>query len=460
MNVFVTVLVLVAGIMVLALPRRWAVVPFIIVAPLIPSGQLLEVGAFHLYVSRILMMFLWARVLVRSEFKALPRSPIDALMIAQFLCGTIAFIILRGTFSAVVNRLGWVYDGLGIYFLMRWTIRDLVTWRRVLTAFACICLAISIPMLIEKRTDQNMFSVLGGVEPFTEIREGAIRAQGPFGHPILAGVFAANLLPLLVSRKWLGPHSRVFQAMGLAAAVIIVFASASSTPIMCCAFGIVGLLAWSIRKHMRFIRWGMLLGLVLLQMVMNNPVWSIVARFRVVGGSTGYYRFWLLDNFIRRIGEWWLLGVESTSKWGYGLWDVTNMYVRVGVDGGLMTLVLFLAIIVTSYKLIGRSIIDMQGIRPAQKAVWALGAAFTGHLAAFFGVNYWDQNIVPWYLVLAMIASSHDIFSGLVSRTTRRSLPQNSLSGLGPVGFEISLSADLASTAHDTTKRQSGAAGH
>jgi len=443
-NLFVTVLVLVAGTLVVALPRRWAVIPFIIVAPLIPSGQLVEVGAFHFYVNRILLVVLLVRVVVRLEYRDLKRSPVDTLMIAQFLCGTLAFIILRGTFSAFINRLGWVYDGLGIYFLMRWTIRDLVTWRRVLTAFAFICVVMSVLMLIEKRTDKNMFSVLGGVPAFTEIREGKIRAQGPFGHPILAGVFAANLLPLLVSMGWLGSRSRVFQGMGLAAAVVIVVASASSTPIMCCAFGVIGLLAWSIRRNMRLIRWAMFGGLILLQMVMNNPVWSIVAKFRVVGGSTGYYRFWLLDNFIRRIGEWWLLGVESTAKWGYGLWDVTNMYVRVGVDGGLITLVLFLAVIVKSYKLVGRLVIDMQGSPPARKAVWALGAAFTGHLAAFFGVNYWDQNVVPWYLLLAMIAGSREIFGKSVSRTERRSVPQNIPARLSSSGFEVPLADDLA----------------
>jgi len=84
-NLFVTVLVLVAGTLVVALPRRWAVIPFIIVAPLIPSGQLVEVGAFHFYVNRILLVVLLVRVVVRLEYRDLKRSPVDTLMIAQFL---------------------------------------------------------------------------------------------------------------------------------------------------------------------------------------------------------------------------------------------------------------------------------------------------------------------------------------------------------------------------------------
>jgi len=118
--------------------------------------------------------------------------------------------------------------------------------------------------------------------------------------------------------------------------------------------------------------------------------------------------------------------------------------VRVGVDGGLITLVLFLAVIVKSYKLVGRLVIDMQGSPPARKAVWALGAAFTGHLAAFFGVNYWDQNVVPWYLLLAMIAGSREIFGKSVSRTERRSVPQNIPARLSSSGFEVPLADDLA----------------
>ncbi len=53
-------------------------------------------------------------------------------------------------------------------------------------------------MLYEKATGRNVFAVLGGVSEMTLIREGKLRAQGAFQHPILAGTFGATVLPLMV----------------------------------------------------------------------------------------------------------------------------------------------------------------------------------------------------------------------------------------------------------------------
>jgi hypothetical protein len=409
-NPFVASLIFIAGLLILWLPRHWAAVPFVLIAPVIPSGQLFEVGPLHIYATRVLLIFLLVRVIARSEYQSVKRGPFDRLILLQFVCGTAAYVILRGDVSALINRLGWMLDGLGIFFTMRWTVRDSRAWVRVVTALAFVCLVISFFMVVEQRTDRNAFYVLGGVDEFTEIREGRIRSQGPFGHPILAGVFAANLFPLFLSLKWLDQRKRTALVLGVTGAAAMVLTSSSSTPVMAFAFGLLALAAFSIRKQMRLVRWSIVGALILLQLVMHNPVWALLARANVVGGSTGYYRYWLMDNFIRRFWEWFLVGVQSTAVWGRGLWDVTIMYVRVGVDGGFLALVLFLAVIVSAYKQVGRMVIQHEGDKRTQKCIWALGAALTGHVAAFFAVNYWDQNVVSWYLLLAIIAGSAEIF--------------------------------------------------
>lgn len=409
MNPYITALVLASAGAIIILPRKWAIVPFLLVAPVIPSTQNIEIAVFHFYIHRILLLFVWARVLFRGEFHSMRYSKIDSLMLLQFVCGSLAYIALRGSGEALVNRLGWAFDGLSIYFLMRWMIRDTTAWKRALATLAVSCLCISIPMLIEFRTDRNLFSILGGVAEFTEIRDGSIRAQGPFGHPILAGVFAANLFPLFWSLRSLGGDTAI-RYIGLLAAMVIVITSSSSTPVLCLVACMIGLLTFGIRSNMRLLRWTILGVLVSIQIAWANPVWALLARVKVFGGSTGWYRYWLLDNFIRHIDEWGLLGIRSTAGWGRGLWDVTDAYVRIGVDGGLITLVVFVMIIAESYKLVGHTTTRMNSHPAAQKAVWTLGAALTGHAAGFFGVNYWDQNMVVWYLLLAIIAGSPEIF--------------------------------------------------
>jgi hypothetical protein len=412
LNPYVTALVLSSGILVLCLPKKWALVPFVLVAPIIPPGQFLEIGAFHFYVSRLMLLFLWIRVLARREYKGTETNKIDKLMMAQFFFGMVAYVALRGGSStALVNRLGWVFDGISIYFLMRWMIRDYQTWIRVIAAFAIICAVIAVPMVQEYRSHVNPFHVLGGVDQTGEIRDGKYRSQGPFGHSILAGVFAANLVPLFISLGWIPKPKGMIRLIGLLAAVVIVITSSSSTPFMSMVIGIVSLVLWRMRTKMKLLRRGMVLALVVCQLFMSNPIWAIVAKFKVFGGSTGYYRFYLIDNYIRRFSEWWLLGIKSTAVWGRGLWDVTVTYVRVGVDGGFLGLVLFMSIIVMCYKQIGRLVKSLPEGANEAKCVWALGAALTAHLAAFFGVNYWDQNVVPWYMLLAVIAGSSEIFA-------------------------------------------------
>ena len=38
--------------------------------------------------------------------------------------------------------------------------------------------------------------------------------------------------------------------------------------------------------------------------------------------------------------------------------------------------------------------------------MWFLGASLFANLVAFFGVNYFDQSRIAWFLLLAMIAAA------------------------------------------------------
>jgi hypothetical protein len=140
---------------------------------------------------------------------------------------------------------------------------------------------------------------------------------------------------------------------------------------------------------------------------MKAPVWFLMARVGVFSGSTGYHRANLIDQAIRNFPEWWLIGTKSNAEWGYGLSDVTNQYVWEGINGGLLTLLLFIAIIAYCFKTIGQALRVAEhksiGVRIC---LWAMGAALFAHVITFLSVPYFDQSIVPWYLLLAMISST------------------------------------------------------
>jgi hypothetical protein len=398
-----------ASTLILLLPRRVALVPFVFTASLLAPREGLSLGPLTLYMMRLLLISVWIRILIRSERRVFKWNVIDKLLVLQICCGALAYVLLRLTSASLVNRLGWVFDTLGVYFSMRWLIRDRKEWEYLLVASAAVCVIIALFMFAEHRNGINLFAQLGSVPEMSEVRDGKVRSQGPFMHSILAGTYGANMAVMFVALLWLRKRS-IVPALGISSALVIVGTSSSSTPFMACAAGLIAIAAWRIRTHMRPLRWCIIGTLLVLQLAMNNPIWAIIAKGKVFGGSTGWYRYYLIDNYIRHLPDWFLFGIISTEKWGRGLWDVTVTYVRVGVDGGLLGFILFLAVIVYCYKKVGR----VTRIAPRvadKKCVWILGSCLTAHLFAFFGVNYWDQNAISWYMLLAVIAGCGEIFN-------------------------------------------------
>jgi hypothetical protein len=123
-------------------------------------------------------------------------------------------------------------------------------------------------------------------------------------------------------------------------------------------------------------------------------------------GSTGFHRTYVIDHFINHFSEWWLIGEKNTSHWGAVMSDITNEYVFQGVEGGLLTLVFFIWIISRCFRGVGLTVRGMKDASfPDKMSVWVLGAALLTHAVNFISISYFDQNIVNWYMLLAMIST-------------------------------------------------------
>jgi hypothetical protein len=86
--------------------------------------------------------------------------------------------------------------------------------------------------------------------------------------------------------------------------------------------------------------------------------------------------------------------------------DTSNQYVDVGVMGGFLTLILFIAVIVHCFKRVGSVRRAISGDVAKEKRIWAFGVALFSNLVAFFGISYFDQTIVAWYILLASISGT------------------------------------------------------
>ncbi len=307
--------------------------------------------------------------------------------------------------GALINQLGVLIDFLGGYFLLRALIQDETDIYITLKCLAFLCVVLGICMVREQLTLQNIFGTLGGgARLHPEVREGKIRSQAVFQHSLTAGTFGATLLPLFLL-LWKNGKSKVMAAAGVLGCTAMTICSNSSTPLLGYVAGVLGVCLWPIRKKMKAVRWGIVFALIGLQLVMKAPFWFIIAHIDLTGGSSGYHRAELVDQFITHIRNWWLIGTKDAGTWAYDMWDQQNQYVSVGEGGGLLALVFFILMISRTYAMLGVARRAVQGLKK-EWLVWLLGAAVFANLVAFFGVNYFDQVKMTWFVLLAMICAS------------------------------------------------------
>jgi len=75
------------------------------------------------------------------------------------------------------------------------------------------------------------------------------------------------------------------------------------------------------------------------------------------------------------------------------------------VQGGLLTLVLFILVIVRGFQRLGRARRAAVGDFKKEFFIWSVGAALFSHVCSFFGTSYFDQTTVGWFTLLAMISA-------------------------------------------------------
>jgi len=357
---------------------------------------------------RVLLICGWLRLIIKSEYHSINKlTSIDKIFCFYILWTIMSYTILWQTMDAFINRLGVISYSFGTYFLVRFYVIDIDDIDRIIKYSLFLSIIIAVLVVIEMKTHLNYFSYLGGVPYHTMVRDGKLRCVGPFSHAITLGSFGAFLFPLACYMMWKKNGSKILGMFSVLSSVIIVLSSNSSGPFLSLLATIVALFMWHFRKNMRIIQWGILLSLVGLHLIMKAPVWALIDRVGVFAGSNTYHRFLLIDQCINRFNEWWLIGTKSTTHWFpyLEMFDVSNNFVRVAVDGGILALILFLLIIVLCFRNIGKMIISAKDNLNDQKLFWSLGVAMFSYTVSFMGVSLWDQTIIIWYLTIAIIAS-------------------------------------------------------
>lgn len=398
----IAVLVALAG-MVLLGRRQHVAVYFLALGMFVPQAQRVVVAGLDFDFMRILTIVGVVRVVVKSEWSKLSIGP-QELLLGGFVVTSIVGATVRTGGEEFVNRLGFALDAVGLYLVFRCVIRsgdDFLFLLRGMAVFAAVVFGF---FILERSTGRNIFSIFGGVPEVTVVRNGRLRCQGAFSHAILAGVFMSTLAVWFLGAI-LGGRALRWGPMGVLSSIGVIALTASSTPVSALLIGIVGWCAFPLRRWFSLGLLAICPILVLLHFSMNNGIFHLFARIDFVGGSTGWHRYFLMDRAMANIHEWWLTGVDDTSHWGEGLYDVTNQYVLEGVRGGLLPMIFLVAMIVRAFLSIAASARSACG-KSELLLVYSLGVSMFVHSMVFFSVSYFGQSVMLWYLTLAMAENS------------------------------------------------------
>lgn len=404
----------VAAITLLSVPRRWALIPFLAGVIYITHGQFINVGV-KLPVFRLLLIVGLLRIIFKGEGIAGGINTIDKLMIGFSIWLFLAsFFHEAGADDAgplfIIGKIAEI----GICYLMvRCYCQDMDDFFAILGVIAFMLVPIALEMLQEKFTGKNLFSAtFGGVVDAVVERDGRLRARGPFRHAILAGTVGASLVPLMIA-MW--PRNPRAAKIGLVCCITMVATCASSGPVLSLMFALIGVFLWWFRSFMKIIRWGLVAGYLLLEMVMNKPAYYIIAEMSVVGGSTGWHRSHLINSSIKYFNEWWLFGTDRTRAWmPTGLpgkeyhTDITNYFLAFGVKGGFLAMLLMIAMIWTAFKWVGNILDARPGMDGGDRfMLWCMGASLFSHVGTSVSVAYYDQSYVFFWFSIASISALH-----------------------------------------------------
>jgi hypothetical protein len=418
---------------------RWALLSAVTGIFYLTLGQSVEIGGFTIYAFRILALVLFARVALRKELPSRLTS-IDRYLLVAYLYLVIVFLLRARPNEGQAYQIGVAVDAFLWYFSFRSLLRNADDLRWMLGKLCIVLLPYAALVTMESLSAKNPFAAVGAADLARSgdmwFRGGRMRALGTFGNPSLLGTVAATFFALYLA-LWISGIGRLIGILGAAVCLAIVWASNSGGPLGCVGFALLGWATWPLRRSMRGVRISMLVSLIVIALSMNAPIWYLLAKLSAVTGGDGFHRAALLDVAFQNLDKWWLAGMPAadTARWlpytntTTGAVDMTNNFLVFGVASGLGAMALLIALIVQSFKLVGRALASARSrhladAKSMELALWGIGVMLATHVFNWFAITYWDQSNLIWLLHIALVSSVCDqaIRSGDVNESRSEAL--------------------------------------
>ena len=224
--------------------------------------SILGLGGGNFSITRLIIGVGLIRALAFRVPICSPGHPLN-IFVAVWSCVAIltSFAHASEESNPLIYSMGLVYNAAGGYLYARAYIKDLDGFALFVKCLIIVLLPLGLLLVLENVTGHNSYAVLGsGISEQGFLREGKIRAMGPFAHPILAGTVGASSLLFALTlwrpRPSLGSRSAIHKRGHCA---LLIFKRSVNDPVrQLCGAGPLALADQNARDQMvRTVRIGM-----------------------------------------------------------------------------------------------------------------------------------------------------------------------------------------------------------
>ncbi len=397
-------------------PRRYLLWPIIIIACFISPAQRFAVFGLDFHFLRAISLLMVIRILIYRDLRDVRIGKAD-LAVIGLVTTVILATLLRGGINPALTLSGKMMEPFCLYFAGRALVRNLDDVRGLLLGVSIIAIPVAIAFTVEQYTRYNFFAIFGGIPEMTAMRDGKLRSQGSFVHPITAGVFWASFAPLFMAQIMSKKNDLSYLMIGwigFITAVICALMTNSSTSIAGLLIGIAGWCFFKFRRHLRTFFWITLAVMLILHVASTNGLHHVIfTKISFVSGSTGYHRYRLFDGFFDNFTKWFVMGTNN-RMFNRSFIDVTNQYITTGLNGGLIALILQISVIVMAFKAIGRAL-KTSVQRHDTLLIFGLGVGFLTAVISFTATGSHGEGNIPLFLFAGIMISLGDPGIGLKS---------------------------------------------
>lgn len=380
-----------------------------------PEFQIV-IGSVIFYPNRIVCLVILPWLIRRISDEGLKLHVADMLIIFAALWTFVVMIIHYGGGGVEIGG-GLAFDMVVPYFIARMTIRSIEDFRRLMILFLPGLAFAATTMMLEsifkvqviRPVARTVLEALGFSPQYIistmldpEQRLGLMRARGPFGHPILGGLFVGSLLPIYLK---LGGRHRKQARWGAAFSLMGFFSLSSSAFLVLAASLLLVGYDW-LQKRIDFLSWQRLLigfGFFALCLeLFTSGVVRFVIRYLTLNPATGYFRLLIWEYGTASVARHPFIGIgqESYERQTWMVGSVDNHWLAVAMRDGLIGAIpLYIAVIVTVVTA-GRATQRSLGV--TRETRLGIAIALTAIIFAGFTVFFFSSFAIWFPALLGM----------------------------------------------------------